>query len=234
MEITEDLIKRRSNHFDVACVQRLNLAKAGLSTISNLAGCSALVELNLSQNQISSVRGLPSLSTLRSLDLSQNALSSIEPFPLLPELEELRLDGNPLTHNVDWTALQKKVPQLRRLFVRSRAVAKGSLSADNDEAYHGTLQLAFPKLEFLDGEALALRHVGRAHVSALDAPEISNLEKELAAASWGPLDWTIEPHDAGFIDKCKKPLRALLHECESDLHGESKELLEKMQDLLNE
>ncbi|EQC37297.1 hypothetical protein SDRG_05519 [Saprolegnia diclina VS20] len=233
MEITEDLIKRRSNHFDVACVQRLNLAKAGLNKIGNLAGCSALIELNLSHNQLSSLRGLPSLSTLRSLDLSQNALASIDPFPLLPALEELRLDGNPLTNGVDWVSLQSKVPQLRRLFVRSRAAAKSSVS-DNDESYHATLQHAFPKLEFLDGEALALRHVGRANVSAVDAPEVNNLDKELAAASWGPLDWTLEPQDAGFIDKCKRPLRALLQECECDLHGDSKELLQKMQDLLNE
>ncbi|RQM16937.1 hypothetical protein B5M09_007276 [Aphanomyces astaci] len=52
MEITEDLLKRRSKHFDIACIQRLNLAGCDIRTVALLEGCTSLVELNLAKNHV--------------------------------------------------------------------------------------------------------------------------------------------------------------------------------------
>ncbi|OQR97858.1 hypothetical protein ACHHYP_09861 [Achlya hypogyna] len=244
MELTEELIKRRSQHFDLACVQRLNLAKAGVAKVAALAECTALVELNLSHNKIANVGGIPPLPALRSLDLSHNALASLEALPALPELEELRLEGNDLT-DVNWAAIAKKLPQLRRLVLRTAATASRNRGASSfgdaaktrslvcDQVGYGdVVPKALQSLEFLDGEALALRHVGRAQTSATDAPELLAVEKEMQAVAWGPLDWTLEARDPAFVAKCTKPLRALLQECESELFGESQDLLEHMQQLV--
>jgi hypothetical protein len=52
MEITEEMLKRRSKHFDIACIQRLNLSGCDISTVALLEECTSLVELNLSKNHV--------------------------------------------------------------------------------------------------------------------------------------------------------------------------------------
>ncbi|KAJ0411149.1 hypothetical protein ATCC90586_005006 [Pythium insidiosum] len=60
MELTEDLIKRRSKHFDLG-----------------LDGCKSLLHLDLTGNQLRDLSGLPALPLLQSLGLSRNKIRTL-------------------------------------------------------------------------------------------------------------------------------------------------------------
>ncbi|KAF0699620.1 Aste57867_9803 [Aphanomyces stellatus] len=228
MDITEDLLKRRSKHFDIACIQRLNLSSASLWKVSLLEGCTSLVELNLSKNQISSVRGIPSIGTLKSLDCSYNKLTSLDGLGSQSQLEELHLEGNEIKQ-IDFAALQKQLPRLRRLFLFSSTVPKANPVCKMDN-YHDVIQRAMPSLEYLDGEVLALRHVEPTAKSTLAAEPELDLHQELAEAAWNKVSWDLPPcNPSSFVKRTTKKLQALLLECHNELHGDSLDLLNQME-----
>ncbi|OQR81545.1 hypothetical protein THRCLA_11635 [Thraustotheca clavata] len=247
MELTECLIKRRSNHFDIACVVRLNLAKTNLNKVSILNECTSLLELNLSHNQLTSAREVPTLPNLKILDLSHNGLNligiciilhvlkhSTDNLPSLVGLEELRLEGNDIT-TIDFTVLKRKLPQLRRLTLRTTKTIKKNQVCDTTD-YFAIVKNAFPTLEFLDGEALALCNIGvpEGLRSKQEDHELNNIEMEVEEAAWERFDLSIEPRDTSSLSKMKKSFDALLLECKNILNGESLELLNQMEHVLDE
>ncbi|TYZ58393.1 hypothetical protein PybrP1_009654 [[Pythium] brassicae (nom. inval.)] len=94
MELSEDLIKRRSKHFDLACVTLLDLSGAEIGRLAHLDKCTNLVEINLQHNL--------------ALDLTGNQLTSIDNLPPCPALEELSFAKANEVASVDFQALATK------------------------------------------------------------------------------------------------------------------------------
>ncbi|GAB9463001.1 hypothetical protein Gpo141_00000477 [Globisporangium polare] len=150
MELSEDLIKRRSKHFDLSCITLLDLSDAGIERLAHLDKCTNAVEINLRTNQLRRLDGFPSLAALRSLNLSSNKLTSIDDLPPCPALEELSIATNEITM-IDFRSLAFKLPQLRSLHLQGNPVA---LSEDLVTRVKSSL----PNLLLLNGEAVALSH----------------------------------------------------------------------------
>ncbi|ETW02454.1 hypothetical protein H310_05963 [Aphanomyces invadans] len=230
MEITEDLLKRRSKHFDIACIQRLNLSGCDIATVALLEGCTSVVELNLSKNHLLSLRGIPTLSTLKSLDCSFNTVTTLDGMAPQPQLEELHLEGNELSR-VDFSTLQKQLPRLRRLFLHAPNAPRSNPVCKMDK-YMDIVHMAMPSLESLDGEIFALRQVSSDHRVKDDPERDADVRAALAEAAWEKVSWGLPPSDPTFVQKSTKKLKALLLECNSDLNGDSLELLQKMNVML--
>ncbi|KAJ0407082.1 hypothetical protein P43SY_005355 [Pythium insidiosum] len=102
MELTEDLIKRRSKHFDLGQLKRFT----GLRCLASLDGCKSLLHLDLTGNQLRDLSGLPALPLLQSLGLSRNKIRTLADLPQLPLLEELVVKENQVD-SVDFVALAR-------------------------------------------------------------------------------------------------------------------------------
>ncbi|KAI9983790.1 hypothetical protein PInf_007865 [Phytophthora infestans] len=80
MELTPEIIKRRSGHYDVSLVALLDVSGMKLRRIASLESCVNLLELNLAHNE---------KNQIRSVDFVELATK-------LPSLRVLNFDGNPL------------------------------------------------------------------------------------------------------------------------------------------
>ncbi|GLE00057.1 hypothetical protein PINS_up008784 [Pythium insidiosum] len=163
MELTEDLIKRRSKHFDLSCITHLDLSSAGLRRLAHLDGCKSLLHLDLTGNQLSDLSGLPALPQLQSLNLSRNNLRTLADLPQLSALEELMIKDNQLA-SVDFQALARCAPCLRHLRLDGNpAVVTASTLAQ--------LRTAFPRLVLFNGESLDLFEVLHTSVHEKRVPQ---------------------------------------------------------------
>ncbi|CAK4251433.1 unnamed protein product [Aphanomyces euteiches] len=227
MEITDELIKRRSKHFDVACIQRLNLSSANIAKLALLDTCTSLVELNLSKNHIASIRGIPTLAALRVLDCSFNEISSLDDLALQPQLEELHVEGNEIKH-VDFVKLQRQVPRLRRLFLHTSTAPRSNPVCKMDN-YHAVIQAAMPSLEYLDGEILVLRQMATEAKSKPTPEQDADVEQAIQDATWEKVSWELPRTNAAFIMESTAKLRAMLADCNRDVDGDALDLLRQMQ-----
>ncbi|ETV83455.1 hypothetical protein H257_04179 [Aphanomyces astaci] len=207
MEITEDLLKRRSKHFDIACIQRLNLAGCDIRTVALLEGCTSLVELNLAKNHLLSLHGIPTLPTLKCLDCSFNTVTTLDGMSPQPQLEELHVEGNDLAR-VDFALLQKQLPRLRRLFLHAPAAPRSNPVCKIDK-YFDVVHAAMPSLESLDGEVFALRQVHTARAVNDDPESDADLRAALAEAAWDKVSWGLPATDdpASFVQNNTKKFK---------------------------
>ncbi|KAG6960460.1 hypothetical protein JG687_00008225 [Phytophthora cactorum] len=146
MELTADIVKRRSGHYDVSLVALLDVSGMKIRRIAQLESCVNLLELNLAHNELRSLEELPALSLLRCLQLSNNQLTSLDTLPRLPLLEELTVANNQI-RSIDFVELATKLPNLRVLDFNGNPL---------DSSVSAKASKAFPDLFILNGETLTL------------------------------------------------------------------------------
>ncbi len=78
-------------------LEKLDMSRCAISSLTFLKGAPALKELNLSSNAIGNLTLLGSISTLEVLDLHDNAVAKLEPLSQLTGLRELDLAENLLS-----------------------------------------------------------------------------------------------------------------------------------------
>ncbi|KAE9347999.1 hypothetical protein PF008_g7558 [Phytophthora fragariae] len=221
MELTADVIKRRSGHYDVSLVALLDVSRMRIRYLAQLEFCLNLLELNLAHNELRSLDGLPSLPLLRCLDISNNQLTSLDNLPRLPMLEELTIANQ--IRSIDFTALSTKLPSLRVLDfsgnpIDSRAEAKASK--------------AFPDLFILNGEALTLTRLLE-EISADDFGKSTSTSDEddpslYAELTDGLESDTMEDDDIGvkeFISESTRNLQELLQRCKATVEAADAEVV---------
>lgn len=175
MQITSELLKKQSGHFDLGCITRLNLSHLGIEKIQGLEQCPLMTELALDHNKIRSPSSLDALVNLKVLNLSSNAIKSIETFKLLPNLKELYLQNNAIV-SVDFQALAQKCPKLQVLsfqnadgsdsnpstclfvfFFKDRIISM--IVCQHSSLYRNNIGRELPSLMILDGQSLQFQQV---------------------------------------------------------------------------
>ncbi|KAL3672537.1 hypothetical protein V7S43_001834 [Phytophthora oleae] len=149
MELSADIIKRRSGHYDVSLVALLDVSRMKIQRLGQLETCLNLLELNVAHNELRSLDGLPVLPLLRCLNLSNNQLTSLDNLPSLPLLEELTLANNRI-RSIDFLELSTKLPSLRVLDFNGNPL---------DNSAGAKASRAFPDLFILNGETLSLTRI---------------------------------------------------------------------------
>ena len=86
-------------------VTELDLSGRGVTDISVLADCTALVSLDLSDNEIADISALINMPGLTRLDLSGTKVSSLSPLMTLTKLQGLDLSGSAVTSLAALTGL---------------------------------------------------------------------------------------------------------------------------------
>ena len=128
--VTDALLKQKSQNFDLETIFRLSLHDVGLSTADGVLNeCTSLRSLDLSKNRITEVNELDgsALSRLEELDLSSNRLDSLRSFPEIPSLLRLQLQENKLaTLNDVCSVLAKKCPDLQLLWLQDASGKHGN------------------------------------------------------------------------------------------------------------
>ena len=90
-----DSIIKRSGHFDLVLIKRLNLSSLLLSSLLGIEKCTNLIELNLSRNNIVNIIHLSRFQHLEILNISYN---QIEHLNFLPDtIRRLYLEGNKIS-----------------------------------------------------------------------------------------------------------------------------------------
>ncbi|KAK1940112.1 Geranylgeranyl transferase type-2 subunit alpha [Phytophthora citrophthora] len=163
MELTADIIKRRSGHYDVSLVALLDVSRMKIHRLAQLEACLNLLELNVTHNELRSLDGLPALPLLRCLKLSNNQLTSLDSLPRLPLLEELTLANNRI-RSIDFLELSTKLPSLRVLDFNENPL---------DSSAGARASKAFPGLFILNGEALTLARMLE-DISSTDYTKLSD------------------------------------------------------------
>ncbi|KAH7467399.1 Leucine-rich repeat-containing protein 61 [Phytophthora ramorum] len=221
MELTADIIKRRSGHYDLSLVALLDVSQMRIRRLGQLESCLNLLELNLAHNELRSLDGLPSLPLLRCLHLANNQLTSLDNLPFLPLLEELSVADNQI-RSLDYTALASKLPSLRALNFNGNPL---------DSSASAKASKAFPDLFILNGEALTLTRLleeissddfGKSPADDADIVQES-IELEYAQG----LDVT-QDDDIGvnaFISESTRHLEELLLRCKQTLAASEPELI---------
>ncbi len=115
--ITDAMIVRESGQYDKEVIQSLRLERLSIYKLSNLEGCTALLELSLPYNEISIIAGLDSLTTLRRLNLSFNHIRTIENLASLVALEVLDLRANSI-EKIDSITELSGLEMLKSLYLR--------------------------------------------------------------------------------------------------------------------
>ncbi|KAF4143380.1 Leucine-rich repeat [Phytophthora infestans] len=212
MELTPEIIKRRSGHYDVSLVALLDVSGMKLRRIASLESCVNLLELNLAHNELRSLEELPTLPLLRCLHLSNNELTSLATLPLLPSLEELSVAKNQI-RSVDFVELATKLPSLRVLnFDGNPLDIKAGAKASK----------AFPNLFILNGKTLTLTRL-------LEEITINAVSKSAATEDENPVEAGLELDDEAvesnddavgvneFINESTRHLEELLQQCKQTL-----------------
>ncbi|POM81014.1 Nucleotide binding protein [Phytophthora palmivora] len=210
MELTVDVIKRRSGHYDVTLVALLDVSRMKIRRLVHLESCLNLLELNLTHNELRSLEGLPPLPLLRCLHLSNNLLTSLDSLPHLPLLEELTvavsisilssiyvktlihvgLYQNNQIRSIDFTTLATKLPSLRVLEMNGNPL---------DSSAESKASKAFPNLSILNGEALTLRKLFE-EISSDDFGKTSDVVEDDPAEAGIELDDSIDDSKDNGID----------------------------------
>ncbi|ETL97803.1 hypothetical protein F442_05350 [Phytophthora nicotianae P10297] len=219
MELTADIIKRRSGHYDVSLVALLDVSEMKIRRIAQLESCVNLLELNLAHNELRSLEELPSLPLLRCLHLSNNQLTSLDTLPRLPALEELSVANNQI-RSIDFVELAAKLPSLRVLDFRGNPL---------DCSASAKASKAFPDLFILNGETLIFTRL-------LEEITMDDISKSPVTEE-GPVEACIELDDeAGeskdeaikvdeFINESTRHLEELLQQCKQTLAMTEPELI---------
>ncbi|CEG44869.1 Protein phosphatase 1, regulatory subunit, and related proteins [Plasmopara halstedii] len=204
MDLSVDLIKRRSGHYDLELVTLLDVSRMNICRLIHLEHCVNLMELNLNHNDLQSLEGLPPLPLLRCLHLSNNRLASIDSLPSLPLLEELHVANNQI-QSINFVELAKKIPSLRTFDFSGNGLDDSSTVAKASEV--------FPYLLFLNNEVLALTKLFE--VLSSEQFEVENgvvssieLEEKVVATMDDKVD---------FIDETTSHLEDLLRRCDQTM-----------------
>ncbi|KAG1706733.1 hypothetical protein DVH05_027586 [Phytophthora capsici] len=221
MELTADIIKRRSGHYDVSLVALLDVSRMRIHRLAQLEACLNLLELNLAHNELRSVDGLPVLPRLRCLNLSNNQLTSLDRLPSLPLLEELTLTSNRV-RSIDFLELSTKLPRLRVLDFKGNPI---------DSSAGTKASKAFPDLFILNGEAVTLMRMIE-DISSIEHAKSSAEEQENDHEDENfEFDDNIEQlndddiHVNNFINESTKHLEDLLKGCKEKLATTGSEFL---------
>jgi len=104
---------------DLASLDTLVANYLGISDLTGLEHCIALVNLNLGHNDLSNIDQLSILSGLSELDLQDNSITDLSALAGLVNLRNLQLSANPLESVDDLSSLH----QLRLLFISLTGVS---------------------------------------------------------------------------------------------------------------
>lgn len=123
MELTEELVCRSAQQYDIGLVHDAHLASCHLEYIGkSLQRCAFLTRLDLHQNQLSSLDGVEGVgSTLLFLNVAENELVNIQALQFCVALQTLYLEGNRLAtvqaieplrglRNLNEVVFQRRVP----------------------------------------------------------------------------------------------------------------------------
>ncbi|KAG2387026.1 hypothetical protein C9374_002061 [Naegleria lovaniensis] len=149
IEIDYKLISAVSGQFDLGSVINLDLNSIGIDKIKNLSRCVRLEYLDLSNNGIELVEGLENLSRLKRLNLSNNKIAKVEGIANLKSLQNLNLENNLIENLSDLQELQH-LANLRAISLKGNPVCE-------KEGFDETLKSCCKKLQFINGEHIALR-----------------------------------------------------------------------------
>ncbi|KAG3113752.1 hypothetical protein PI124_g2732 [Phytophthora idaei] len=220
MELTVDIIKRRSGHYDVSLVALLDVSGMKIRRITQLESCVNLLELNFAHNELRSLEELPALSLLRCLQLSNNQLTSLDTLPRLPLLEELTVANNQI-RCIDFVELATKLPNLRVLDFNGNPL---------DSSVSAKASKAFPDLFILNGETLTLTRLleeittddfSKSSVTEDDDPVETCVELDDGAAESKDDDIGVKD----FINESSRHLEELLQRCKQTLAMTEPELI---------
>ncbi|KAG2760356.1 hypothetical protein PC129_g1885 [Phytophthora cactorum] len=220
MELTADIVKRRSGHYDVSLVALLDVSGMKIRRIAQLESCVNLLELNLAHNELRSLEELPALSLLRCLQLSNNQLTSLDTLPRLPLLEELTVANNQI-RSIDFVELATKLPNLRVLDFNGNPL---------DSSVSAKASKAFPDLFILNGETLTLTRLleeittddfSKSSVTEDDDPVETCVELDDGAAESKDDDIGVKD----FINETSRQLEELLQRCKQTLAMTEPELI---------
>ncbi|EFC48736.1 predicted protein [Naegleria gruberi] len=149
IEIDYNLISTVSGQFDLGSVAKLDLNSIGISKIKNLGRCIRLEYLDLSHNDIETMEGLENITKLKRLNLSNNKIKKLECISSLKHLQHLNLEKNNIENLTDIQELQY-VPNLKSINLKGNPVCE-------KEGFDETLKQLCKKLQFINGEHIALR-----------------------------------------------------------------------------
>ncbi|KAF0984557.1 hypothetical protein FDP41_000456 [Naegleria fowleri] len=149
IEIDYKLICTVSGQFDLGSVVNLDLNSIGIDKIKNLSRCLRLEYLDLSNNEIELIEGLENLSRLKRLSLSNNKIKKLEGVANLKNLQTLILENNLIENLSDIQELQH-LTNLRSINLKGNSVCE-------KEGFDETLKSYCKKLQFINGEHIALR-----------------------------------------------------------------------------
>jgi hypothetical protein len=82
---------------ELATVYTLAANDKGISDLTGIQYCTALVSLSLFKNNISNLQPLASMPNLATLDLSWNSISSLGAITSMPKIADLNLSHNPIS-----------------------------------------------------------------------------------------------------------------------------------------
>ncbi|KAF1772363.1 Leucine-rich repeat domain, L domain-like [Phytophthora cactorum] len=244
MELTVDIIKRRSGHYDVSLVALLDVSGMKIRRIAQLESCVNLLELNLAHNELRSLEELPALSLLRCLQLSNNQLTSLGshssalalagrtyscgtgiPFArnsqrLISLIVALSEQNNQI-RSIDFVELATKLPNLRVLDFNGNPL---------DSSVSAKASKAFPDLFILNGETLTLTRLleeittddfSKSSVTEDDDPVETCVELDDGAAESKDDDIGVKD----FINESSRHLEELLQRCKQTLAMTEPELI---------
>lgn len=149
VEIDQKLITTLSGQFEIGSVIKLDLNSLGLKSIKNLNRCIRLEFLDLSNNQIEKIEGFEHVIKLKRLNLSNNRIKKIEGLSIAKSLQYVTLENNEIESLEDLKDLQN-LPNLKYINLKGNPVC-------DKEGFDETLKSLCKKLQFINGEHIALR-----------------------------------------------------------------------------
>ncbi len=185
---------------DVAKISQVVAKGAGITSLSGLEHCAALMLVDLEDNQIEDLSPLADLKLLQSVNLAKNQIRSLEPLVGLTAMQYLELSGN---HIEDVSPLSK-MDNMRSLYLSDNKLTSlepivglskiwtlyaarnplGEITGINQLKWLSSLDLAGSHIESLD----FLKGLTELHYVNLEGNKISD---------WGPLVSMAEEDAAG-------------------------------------